>query len=108
MTGEFASLTAGTIARAMDEDVLVQSTSISLAEEALSWRRGYLTFHDTSLADAVAEFNRYNSHKILVGDAKAAAIRISAHSVRPTTRHSSDCWRTGSQSTHTGMPTAPY
>ena len=76
-------LSAGTIARAAEGDVLVQNTSIPVVEEALSWRRGYLTFHETSLLDAVEEFNRYNAHKIRVEDPKIAAIRISG-TFRPT------------------------
>lgn len=73
----FARLTAGAFARATDRDVVVQEKSISEAEEALSWRVGYLTFHETTLGEAVAEFNRYNTHKITIEDGKVAAIRIS-------------------------------
>ena len=32
---------------------------------------------NTSLADAVAEFNRYNTHRIVIEDPAVAAIRIS-------------------------------
>jgi transmembrane sensor len=38
---------------------------------------GYLTFRETPLADAVAEFNRYNEHKIEIADPQVAAIRLS-------------------------------
>jgi len=77
------ALTAGTIAHASDGDVLVQKTSLPQAEEVLSWRRGYLTFRDTNLADAVEEFNRYNTHKIAIADPQVASIRISG-TFRPT------------------------
>jgi transmembrane sensor len=80
---EFARLPAGTIARATDGDVLVQTKSIPEAEEALSWRAGYLTFHETTLAEAVEEFNRYNTHKITIKGPRVAAIRISG-TFRPT------------------------
>jgi transmembrane sensor len=80
---ESASLSAGTIAHANGEDLLVQTTSIPQAEDILSWRQGYLTFHETSLADAVEEFNRYNAHQIAVSGKNAASIRISG-TFRPT------------------------
>ena len=80
---EFARLSAGSIARATDGDVLVQETSVADAEQALTWRSGYLTFHDTSLAEAVDEFNRYNAHRIVISDPTVAAIRISG-TFRPT------------------------
>lgn len=82
-TPESARLRAGTIARATDGDVLVQEESIPEAEEALTWRVGYLTFHETTLAEAVEEFNRYNTHRIVIADANVAAIRISG-TFRPT------------------------
>jgi len=80
---ELARLTAGTIARTTDGDVLVQERSIPEAEEALSWRAGYLTFQETTLAEAVEEFNRYNTHRITIEDPKVAAIQISG-TFRPT------------------------
>ena len=82
-TPQFPRLTAGTIALARDEDLLVQDTSVAKAEEILSWRQGYLTFHETTLSDAVDEFNRYNTHKITIEDSKVAALRISG-TFRPT------------------------
>jgi transmembrane sensor len=76
-------LTAGNVAFAQDGDLLVHKESIRQAEEMMSWRRGYLTFHDTTLADAVAEFNRYNVHHITIEDPQVAGIRISG-TFRPT------------------------
>ena len=76
-------LLAGAMARALDGDVLVQNRTVPQAEEALSWRQGYLTFHETTLAEATEEFNRYNKHKLSVGDPRLASLRISG-SFRPT------------------------
>jgi len=45
--------------------------------EYLSWRSGYLVFHDVPLAEAVAEFNRYNVRKIEIDDSAVAAIKVS-------------------------------
>lgn len=76
-------LNADTIARAAGSDLLVQNISTTQAEQVLSWRKGYLTFDDTTLADAIDQFNRYNKHKIFIADPAAAAIRISG-TFRPT------------------------
>src|SRR4029077_4657262 len=67
----------GSIASAGDEGIVVQRKGLAEAEADLTWRQGYLTFHDTSLADAVAEFNRYNAHKIVIADPAVAGIRVS-------------------------------
>lgn len=70
-------LTPGGVASAADDGVVVEQKPLSEVEDDLTWRHGYLTFHDASLADAVAEFNRYNTHKIEIQDPAVAAIRIS-------------------------------
>ncbi|GAB2532488.1 FecR family protein [Rhodanobacter koreensis] len=69
-------LPAGSIALASDAGVVVSSGSVQQAEEFLSWRSGFLSFHDTPLASAAAEFNRYNTRKIVIGDASIGALRI--------------------------------
>jgi len=71
------TLSAGSIARATDAGVLVQQKPIPEIQSDLSWRTGYLIFRDTALADAIAEFNRYNVRKILIEDPNVAAIRVS-------------------------------
>jgi transmembrane sensor len=70
-------LTAGSVAHASDTSVLVQVREIPAIEELLSWRTGYLVFHETALADAVAEFNRYNDRKIVIQDPRVASIALS-------------------------------
>lgn len=69
-------LAAGEIARLRDDEALVSQASLPRVQEALSWRQGFLVFHDTTLATAAAEFNRYNTRKILIPDPQTAAIRI--------------------------------
>jgi transmembrane sensor len=71
------TLSAGSIARATDAGVLIQERPILEIQTDLSWRTGYLIFRDMALADAVAEFNRYNTRKILIDDPTVAAIRVS-------------------------------
>lgn len=67
---------AGGIAHASDSGVLVQSKPLKEVEEDLSWRRGFLFFHDVPLAQAVAEFNRYNPERIVIASPGIADIRI--------------------------------
>jgi transmembrane sensor len=69
-------LTPGTIARADEEGVLVQRKALPEAETHLSWRTGVLMFRDETLADAVAEFNRYNMRKIIITDPAVAGLKI--------------------------------
>ncbi len=69
-------LPAGSIALATDRGVVVKAGTLAQAEQALSWRDGYLAFHDTPLDAAVAEFNRYNARKLVIGDPALASMRI--------------------------------
>jgi len=47
----------------------------TLAKE-LGWRRGVLIFDATPLADAAAEFNRYNNNKIVIADKETARLSL--------------------------------
>jgi transmembrane sensor len=69
-------LTPGAIARASDGGVLVERKTLPEAEEQLSWRAGILQFRNQTLADAIAEFNRYNSRKLVIDDPSIAALAI--------------------------------
>lgn len=68
---------AGNVANTREGSVLVQHESLAEVEESLSWRNGYLTFREDTLRDAVAEFNRYNSRKIIIEDPAVGDIRLS-------------------------------
>lgn len=69
-------LPAGSVALVRGNDVLVRSLTVADAQQMLDWRNGFLTFHDTSLADAANEFNRYTSCKLVIADPEAGALRI--------------------------------
>lgn len=69
-------LPAGSTALANRGGVLVRAGTAIDAERALDWRRGHLVFLDTPLAVAVAEFNRYNTRPLVIGDATAAQLRV--------------------------------
>jgi len=67
---------AGSEAYTQQDTVLVDQPKPAQVEESLSWRSGYLVFHETPLAEAIAEFNRYNTRKIVIDDPTIASLRI--------------------------------
>ncbi len=44
--------------------------------DATAWRNGVLVFHNTKLADAVREFNRYTPVKLIIADPAIADLKI--------------------------------
>lgn len=76
--GRFSTtfLPAGSVAVVDANGASVRFGTPEDAERALSWRSGILSFRDTPLAAAAAEFNRYGSRRIVMGDEKVAALRI--------------------------------
>jgi transmembrane sensor len=69
-------LRAGAVARTINTDVLVHQEAVAESEALLSWRNGYVSFRDATLADAVNEFNRYNARKMVIEDPEIASIHI--------------------------------
>ncbi|WP_422085214.1 FecR family protein [Variovorax sp.] len=57
-------------------NVLVMSKAPKQIDDELSWRKGKLVFDQTSLGDAAAQFNRYNTRKLVIADPALARIRI--------------------------------
>ncbi|MDT9600843.1 FecR family protein [Sphingosinicella rhizophila] len=76
--GEAKIVTGGdmVIAKPVERNLLVVRQNLGAVEKELSWREGVLNFDSTSLADVVAEFNRYNRRKMVIADPATAAIRI--------------------------------
>lgn len=50
--------------------------TIQQVSDQLGWRRGVIVFKHTTLADAAAEFNRYNPNRIMLGSGAVAALKI--------------------------------
>jgi transmembrane sensor len=71
-----AVLTAGSVAHASVTGLAVTERSLTDIDDALSWRTGYLVFHDTALPGVVAEFNRYNERKIVIEDNAVNSIEL--------------------------------
>lgn len=55
---------------------VVQEVTPAQMERSLAWQGIRLEFDDMPLGDVVAEFNRYNRQKLVVGDAETAAILV--------------------------------
>ncbi len=70
------ALKPGDVVMASADSVSVTKQPIKKLENELSWRQGLLVFNYTTLADAAAEFNRYNAKKIVVADPDAARMTI--------------------------------
>lgn len=71
-----AMLTPGDVAVATANSMSVMKKPEKALSGELGWRRGVLIFHHTSLAQAAAEFNRYNRRKLVIADAGAAHLTI--------------------------------
>lgn len=63
--------------------VVAKGTSVSLTKASaqdldgdFGWRHGLLVFKHTALANAAAEFNRYNHEKLIIADASAGELQI--------------------------------
>ncbi|WP_430390959.1 FecR family protein [Dyella sp. 20L07] len=69
-------LPAGSVAQLDDHGLLVRSLPLEQAEQYLDWRDGYVSFHNTPLAVAVNELNRYSSRKIVVADPTIASLPL--------------------------------
>lgn len=69
-------LTAGAVARASNAGIWVENKTVPEAEEQLSWRSGVLMFRNRTLAEAVVEFNRYNTRKFAIDDPTIGALKI--------------------------------
>ena len=78
-SGPSSLLPAGSVARIDGGNVLLRSIAVADAEHLLEWRDGLLVFRNTSLRDAAAEFNRYNTRKIVIADDQAGALRVGGH-----------------------------
>jgi len=69
-------LPAGSVAQIDSNGMLVRSLPLTQAEQYLDWRGGYVSFHNTPLAAAVSEMNRYSTRKIVVVDPAIAGLPL--------------------------------
>lgn len=71
-----AIVTAGDVAIARGHSLLLADRSLAAVNDALSWRQGVLTFDQTMLSDAIAEFNRYNRVQMRIEGSATGRIRV--------------------------------
>jgi transmembrane sensor len=71
-----AMLTPGDFATATANAISVTRKSEAQLAGSLSWRHGVLVFKYATLAEAVAEFNRYNREQLVIADPKTAQLTI--------------------------------
>jgi transmembrane sensor len=73
------SVSAGMEARIEPASIALSRPSSTEIEDRLSWRAGYLSFRNTELSDAAANFNRYVHQQLVIEDPSVAHIRIGGH-----------------------------
>lgn len=66
----------GDIIIATAHSAAVMQTPERDLKDQLGWRNGMIVFKHTTLREAAAEFNRYNTHKVVIADAAAAKLTI--------------------------------
>jgi transmembrane sensor len=69
-------LVPGEVAVATAHSLSVANVSPSRLKDALAWQQGKLVFNHVTLADAAAQFNRYNRTRLVVGP-DIASLKIS-------------------------------
>jgi transmembrane sensor len=75
-TSHAAVLRPGDVAIATFNSLTVSRKSASDLTSSLAWRHDMLAFKYATLAQAVAEFNRYNRTKIVIADMRAAQLTV--------------------------------
>lgn len=75
-TGIPRVLSPGGVAMIAKSRARVDQEPMPKLEQALSWRSGYIELDGTPLAEAVAEFNRYNIRHLVIGDPALATRKI--------------------------------
>lgn len=71
-----AIVNGGDILFGKSSGTLVATNSSGKVVRDLSWRQGMLVFEQSTLAEAAAEFNRYNRKQLVLVDDQTAGIRI--------------------------------
>lgn len=69
-------LVPGDVALADKSGISVARKPVRILADDLAWRHGGLVFHNASLADAIAQFNRYGKVKLVVSDPRVADLTI--------------------------------
>jgi len=68
VAGQLAKITMVENDSRLSVPIEISEVTAPRVESALAWQAGRLEFSDTPLAEVVAEFNRYNRHKLVIDD----------------------------------------
>ena len=71
-----ALLMPGDVAIGTATSISVNRETVQKLSTELSWRKGLLVFKHTPLADAIAQFNRYNREKLVLADPDVGELTI--------------------------------
>jgi transmembrane sensor len=74
--GPATIMAPGEVAVATERTTSVTKSAHKALATELSWRQGVLIFHHTPLSEAVAEFNRYTTRKIMIANPAVARLEI--------------------------------
>lgn len=74
--GHFGEIALEKALKPLAEALVVSEVEPRSIKNTLAWQEGRLEFSDTTLAEVVAEFNRYNRHQIVITDPELAARRF--------------------------------
>jgi transmembrane sensor len=69
-------LASGDVLTATKNSVSVNRAGTTEIANALGWRSGVITLDNTTLADAISEFNRYSRRHVVIADPEVAHLRI--------------------------------
>lgn len=75
---QLAVLAPGDVAVATAGKVTITKAATQEVADDLAWRRGRLVFRHATLADAAAEFARYNKQTLVIPDAQVARLTFSS------------------------------
>jgi transmembrane sensor len=73
---QHATLKPGDVVVASAQKMSLKKETTTDMAEGLGWRHGLLIFKYTTLADAAAEFNRYNDRKLVIADPAVGRMKI--------------------------------
>lgn len=76
VAGEKAVLAFSPDVRQVPPPITVAPVAPEAIGSSLAWQTGRLEFSDTPLGEVVAEFNRYNRHKLVIDDSTLATRRF--------------------------------
>ena len=79
VAGESAALGADAEVVLSDGVATVQAVSSDEIDRQLAWRQGAIALNGQTLAEAAAEFNRYNVRKITVADRATGTLRVGGY-----------------------------